>query len=46
MNDKTFSKKDDTTAEQEIEESYKENKISIRVINDHVAEVINIKKEQ
>jgi hypothetical protein len=43
---KVMTKKDDTTSEQEVKETYKENTTSTRVINDHMAHIMNIKKKK
>ena len=42
---KVMTKKDGTEQE-EVKETYKENSTSRRVINDHMAEIMNIKKKK
>jgi hypothetical protein len=42
---KLLTKKDDTE-NKEVKETYKENTTSRRVINDHMAEIMNIKKKK
>lgn len=42
---KVMTKKDDTF-EKEVKETYEENTTSRRVINDHMAEIMNIKKKK
>ena len=42
---KILIKKDDTPENKEVKETYKEN-TTRRVINDHMAEIMNIKKKK
>jgi|LakMenEpi03Aug12_release.lakeMendotaPanAssembly.Ray.scaffolds.fasta_scaffold3536764_1 hypothetical protein len=42
---KLLTKKDDTE-NKEVKETYKENTTSTRVINDHMAHIMNIKKKK
>ena len=43
---KLMVKKDNTTSEREVDETTKENTTSRRVINDHMAHIMNIKKKK
>jgi len=44
---KLLSKKDDDTSEKEkVKETHKENTIPKSVINDHIAEIMNVKKDK
>lgn len=43
---KLMVKKDNTTYEREVDETTKENTTSRRVINDHMAHIMNIKKKK
>jgi hypothetical protein len=42
---KLLTKKDDTPENKEVKEIYKENTTSTRVINEHMAHIMNIKKK-
>jgi hypothetical protein len=43
---KLLTKKDDTPENKETKETYKENTTSRRVVNEHMAHIMNIKKKK
>jgi|DEB19_MinimDraft_2_1074335.scaffolds.fasta_scaffold04517_2 hypothetical protein len=43
---KLLTKKDNTTEKEEVKETHKENTIPKSVINDHIAEIMNVKKDK
>ena len=43
---KLLTNKDNTPEKEEVKENHKENTVSKSVINDHIAEIMNVKKDK